>query len=218
MSQPTWIRVYRIAFALLGLTAVVFQFAKNSQRDPFNPVNFFSFFTIQSNILAAVVLLVAASGLAARPSFAWDMVRGAATMYMTTTGIVYGLLLSGLEESLQTPDPWVNNVLHRVMPLVMIADLLLRPLAHRITLRQALLWTVYPFVYLVYTLVRGPIVDWYPYPFLNPDEEGGYPSVAAYCVGILIGFLLFSALIIRVNQWRRDKDDIVTHEGMAATG
>ena len=41
-----------------------------------------------------------------------------------------------------------------------------------------------PAAYLVYSLIRGPIVDWYPYPFLNPDEVGGYGGVAAYAVGI----------------------------------
>ena len=38
--------------------------------------------------------------------------------------------------------------------------------------------------YLIYSTIRGLIVDWYPDPFLNPDEVGGYGGVAAHAVGI----------------------------------
>jgi hypothetical protein len=47
-----------------------------------------------------------------------------------------------------------------------------------------------PAAYLVVTLIRGPLVDWYPYPFLNPDETAGYLGVAAYSALILAIFLL----------------------------
>ena len=42
-------------------------------------VNFFSFFTIQSNVFAAAVLLAGALFTPAAPR-TWDLVRGAATM------------------------------------------------------------------------------------------------------------------------------------------
>ncbi len=113
-------------------------------------------------------------------------------VYTATVGVVYGLLLSGYTEALQTPVPWVNNVLHRLMPLVLAADWLIQPPAHRISYRQALLWVVYPLLWLAYTLVRGLGVGWYPYPFLDPERVGGYAGVAAYCIAILIGFVLFS--------------------------
>ena len=51
------------------------------------------------------------------------------------------------------------------------------------------LWLLFPAIYLAGTLIRGPMVDWYPYPFLDPRGEGGFPSVAAYSVGVLILFL-----------------------------
>jgi hypothetical protein len=54
---------------------------------------------------------------------------------------------------------------------------------------------IYPMLYLVYSLIRGPIVDWYRYPFLDPDEAGGYLGVALYSVGITVGIGLFSWII-----------------------
>ena len=212
MRQPGWIRGYRIAFALLTLAAVIYQFLERAGKGSFNPVNFFSFFTIQSNLLAAAVLLVLGlrANPADRPSRGEDLARGAAVVYMAATGVVYGLLLSGYTESLQTAVPWVNNVLHRLMPLVVVADWLLRPPAHRIPFRRALLWLAYPLLWLAYTLVRGAGVRWYPYPFLDPTLSGGYLGVAAYCVAITAGFLLFSLLIIALGRRPRHRMGLAT--------
>jgi hypothetical protein len=199
MREPGWVRGYRLFFAALTIAAIVWQYVLPGSRGLTGTVNYFSFFTIQSNIIGVAVFLIGALALP-RASLTWDLVRGGAAMYLTTTFFVYGILLSGLEESLQTTEPWVNAVLHQIFPVVIVADLLLRPLAHRITFRQSLAWTAYPLAYLGYSLIRGSIVDWYPYFFLNPDEVGGYLGVAAYCVGILIGFLLFSAVIVWVSN------------------
>lgn len=202
MREPGWVRAYRVVFAVLTLVAVGWQYWQNHDRVDFSTVNYFSFFTIQSNIIGAVVFLVGALMLP-RPSLGWDLVRGGAAMYLTTTFFVYGVLLSGLEDSLQTPEPWVNTVLHQLFPVIVLADLLIRPLGHRLSFRRTLIWAAYPLLYLAYTLVRGPIVDWYPYPFLDPDEVGGYLGVAAYCVAILAGFLLFAAAIAWVSNHLR---------------
>lgn len=204
MQQLWWVRAYRLIFAALVLITVAAQFILGSDREGFRASNFFSYFTIQSNLIGAAVLLLGATMYAHRePSLTWDLVRGAATMYLTTTFFVYAILLSGLEESLDMTLPWVKSVLHQNVPVVMVVDLLLVPLAHKIAFRYALVWTIYPLAYLAYSLVRGPIIDWYPYPFLNPDEVGGYPGVAAYCVGIFCGFVLFTALILWVSRHLR---------------
>lgn len=45
------------------------------------------------------------------------------------------------------------------------------------------------------TLIRGAILTWYPYPFFNPAQVGGYGGVALYCAGMLVGFLVLALLI-----------------------
>ena len=202
MGEPGWVRGYRLFFAVLTIVAIVWQYLDPGIRSLHATVNFFSFFTIQSNIIGVVVFLVGASSLLRHPdSLTWSLIRGAAAMYLTTTFFVYCILLAGLEESLQTTIPWVNAVLHQIFPVVVVADLLLRPLARRVDFRTAALtWTIYPLLYLAYTLVRGPIANWYPYPFLDPDRAGGYIGIAAYCICILIGFLVFTGLILWVSN------------------
>lgn len=56
-------------------------------------------------------------------------------------------------------------------------------------MRHGLLWLSFPLLWIVYTIIRGAIVNLYPYPFLNP-ANGGYASVAVYCVVILIALLV----------------------------
>ncbi len=100
-----FVPAYRLALAGLVCSALLVQFLNGLGRTDFSPVNFFSFFTIESNIFASLVFLAAVLPPRRTDSGPFAMMRGAATVYMVTTGIVYALLLSGLEESLQTPLP-----------------------------------------------------------------------------------------------------------------
>ncbi len=197
--MPTWVRTYRVAFALLAFAAIVYQLSTGVARGDFDVGNFFSFFTIESNIVAALVLLVTAI-IGGTPSPRRDLIRGAAVTYMATTGVVYGLLLSGYTDALQTPVPWVNDVLHRLMPLVLVTDWLLAPPGPGLIYRRALVWMIFPLAYLAYSLVRGTLVGWYPYPFLDPGKVGGYAGVALYAIGIALGFFLFVWLIVALGQ------------------
>lgn len=209
MFDTRWIRAYRLFFAALTLVAVVYQLYDGAaNRDDFSVSNFFSFFTIQSNIIAAVVLLLLATIWREERSLNVTLLRGGAVAWMTTTGVVYGLLLSGYTDALQTAVPWVNNVLHRIVPIVMVVDWIIERPFHRLTFRQCLVWMAYPLAFLAYSLIRGPIVDWYPYPFLNPDEVGGYAGVAAYSVGIAIGFLGFIWLIVTLGNRPWERGDV----------
>lgn len=192
-----WLGIVRLGFGLLGLATVFILMADRWDAPGFKVSNYFSFFTIQSNLLAAAMLLYGAARVwrpAALPRR--DNLRGAVVLYLSMTGIVYGLLLSGYQEALQTTVPWADNVLHRIIPLVMVADWLLDKPRDSLTWRQARWWLVYPLAFVAYSLIRGPIVDWYPYPFLDPDESGGYLGVAAYCVGITLGVLLGAWVIL----------------------
>jgi hypothetical protein len=201
MTKQAIVSGYRVVFALATIVAMAWQFRHaHNNSDTFTTGNFFSFFTIQSNIIGAVVLLYAA--LAAPKGATWDLIRTASVLYLTITFFVYGILLSGYQEELQTTLPWVDTVLHRIFPLAILADWFIDPPTTRISFDKARYWLVYPFLYLAYSLIRGPIVDWYPYPFLDPDRAGGYAGIAGYSVAILIGVLLFIGILLWVNDRR----------------
>ena len=60
--------ILRVGFAVLGVVAMTYQFAKLNGSEGFGEGNFFSFFTIQSNVPGVAFTLAFAAGAAA---FAW---------------------------------------------------------------------------------------------------------------------------------------------------
>ena len=61
---------------------------------------------------------------------------------------------------------------------------------------------LFPALYVPYSLIRGALVGWYPYPFLDADAQG-YGSVAVTCAVMLVGLVGLSALFaarIRLGQ------------------
>jgi hypothetical protein len=204
MTNRRALGLVRIAAAVLILAAVGTQLHKQIDRSG-SIVNFVSFFTIESNLLASVVFLLC--GLAALRGDSigrYAMVRGAAATYMVTTGITYTLLLRGLEDSLNTTLPWVNTVLHYLMPAVVLADWLLLPPERGIDARRAMWWLVFPLAYAVYSLVRGPSADFYPYPFINVDLHG-YPRVLVTCVIVGIAVAVIASGLAWYSRWRADR-------------
>jgi hypothetical protein len=192
VDRERGIALYRAGFALLVLAAVVYQAATMAGADTFDPTRFFLFFTILSNVFGATLFLV----LASRPRSShtpWlDFLRGASVVYLTITFIVVIWLLSGAD--LQVAIPWVDFVVHKIFPVVVVVDWLIDPPRSRIPFSRALLWLTYPLVWVVVTLVRGAVDGWYPYPFLNP-ANGGFGTVAFYVAAILVAFVAVSALV-----------------------
>jgi hypothetical protein len=196
---------YKLFFALLGFSAIVTEIATLIAMGVFNPANFFSFFTIEANSIAVVVFLVSAfATYAGKKSARLDFVRGASTFFMIVTGIVFAVLLAGIENAHLTAVPWDNTVLHYLVPIAVAIDWLMDPPAHRIKYRRALLWLVFPVIYLGYSLLRGPIVGWYPYPFLNP-AHGGYGQIAITSLMIMAGGLLLIYIVTRFGSATKKK-------------
>jgi hypothetical protein len=197
--------VAKVLFALLGFSALVTEIATLVAQSRFAAGDFFSYFTVESNALAVASLLVSAFALATgHVSPALDFLRGAVTLYMTTTIIIFIVLLSGYSSDELTAVPWDNTVLHYILPIAVILDWLIdgrligvRALGagvDRISVPRALWWLLFPLAYLVYSLVRGAIVDWYPYPFMDPSQHG-YVGVAITSVVIAVVIAAVAAAI-----------------------
>ncbi|GAB2665759.1 Pr6Pr family membrane protein [Nocardia goodfellowii] len=191
-----WIRILRIGFAVLGLIALINGPVANWDDPGYSMANFFSYFTIQSNVIAFVVLSV--GGLWDPQGRNWRLFRGAATLYMIITGVVYAVLLADVDVSLS--NPWINHILHRVIPLVMLADWLLVPVALGVSARLIGSWLLYPLAYCVYTLVRGRIVDWYPYPFIDPREKG-YLHMGLGLIALAVVFAILAVAVAALGDW-----------------
>lgn len=182
----------RIGFAMLVVAATVAQIANLVDDGVFNPTRFFLFFTVLSNLFAAGVFAEGARRQLAGAEPVGDLWRGAAVVFMAVTFIVFAVLLRGLQEELQTNIVWVDTVLHRIMPVAIMADWLIEPPHGPLPYRRVVVpWLGPPLAWTAFTLIRGAVDGWYPYPFLDP-ANGGYGVVALYAVAI---FALFLAVI-----------------------
>jgi hypothetical protein len=190
LSEPA-LRIGRALLALAALTAIGYDVAAGPGV---SDADYFSYFTVLSNLFAAAMLLHGAFRSARERSGTVELLRGAAVAYILTTGIVYLLLLSGHAPAY----PWVNAILHYLMPVAMTLDWLLDPPRVRLDLaRTVVLWMAFPLLYILYALARGAIVGWYPYFFVNPHRGGGYPLVAGDCLAVGIGIIA----LITATTW-----------------
>jgi len=190
----------RLAFASTAIAAMAYQFALSAQTD-FLKANFFSFFTIQSNILGVAALFALVLVPRRERTALFDGARTAAVLYMAITGIVFALLLSGLQEDLQTSASWVDFVVHKLMPVVLVLDWVVDRPRHRLPGWTVLAWLAYPLAWLAYTLARGAQVDWYPYPFVDVSELG-YGGVLVRAVGLAVGFAAGGAGLLWLTNRR----------------
>lgn len=221
-SIPT-MRPLFLTIRLLGAAAIVAaiatQLANNIRYwvqqglEPLSAlwVNFFSFFTIDSNVLTAVVFLIGAVRLWRRDedSRLFALLRASATAYMTVTFIVYNTLLRGINVAEGLVVPWTNEVLHVIAPLLIVADWLFAPGRRRLEWTDIWRIIAFPVIWAAYTMVRGPFAynhlldqpTWYPYPFLNPaNSPEGYVSVGFYVVLIAAVIGGVGALVIWVSR------------------
>ena len=184
----------RVILALVALTAIGQQLILHAAAS-YSVLNFFSYFTNLSNLFAAVVLMLSAFSKRSR---AQDLAKYVSTVNMVVVGLVFAVLLRNVD--LGALLPWVNFVLHYVMPVAILLNWLVAPPASKLNSSHAVLALVFPVLYLVYVIVRGASTGWYPYPFLNPAKVGGYGAVAAYALGISATFLLASWTLLAVGN------------------
>jgi hypothetical protein len=151
-------------------------------------VNLLSFFTIQSNLL----VLAAAATLAADPARDgrwWRVLRLDGLLGITITGIVYATVLAG-EVTHDGVGVWLNAAFHYFCPAWTVLGWLLFGPRPRITWREVGWSFAWPAAWVGYTLVRGAVTGWYPYPFLDVTDLG-------YAVALRnVAFVLLLALAI----------------------
>jgi hypothetical protein len=189
------VRALRLAAGILGGVALIVLPILSWDNPGFGLGNYFSYFTVLSNVLA-VGTLVTCAVASAPESRCFTWIRGLATTCMVITGVVYAALLSGIDVQLNVM--WINRVMHLVLPIVLTLDWLLVPGTPGGRSRWAQ-WLIAPLIYGGYTLVRGPIVDWYPYPFIDPREHG-YAAMSAILIGVFAAMALFAFLVDRAGD------------------
>lgn len=171
---------------------------------------FFLYFTNQSNIFMFIYLfLFAAGSFGCKKLYDFtrnDAVRGAVTLYIAVTGLIYCAVIMPFSPGGYpwTEQIWFSNIvnywLHIVNPVLFFA-FWFRPINGKKlpVVKISLIYMIYPLCYLIFSLINGAIIKFYPYPFLNaaqlwntlfPDKP--YETVA----GALLLAVSFTILVV----------------------
>lgn len=162
--------------------------------------NYFSFFTILTNLLVAIALTssVALPRFPLGQFFSRPIVQSAIAVYIAVVGAIYSLLLRH-QWNPQGMGKLADGLLHDGVPVLYgIYWLFFVPKA-QLRWKHALLWVVYPVAYMVYTVARGAVTGWYPYPFIDVSVLG-YAVALRNAVGVLIVFIVVGLLVVAVGR------------------
>ncbi len=190
-------KIYFIIFGLLNLCALLVQFVHSPDI-----VGFFSFFTILANACATGILLYLGLSHKKTISIKTESFFGATTAYMVLVGFGYWMFLSNVKYPMMLP--FVNIMIHAVMPIVVIIGWFLYEHQHRLNFKRATNWLIFPFVWLIYTFVRGPLAHWYPYPFFDPRGINGYSGVFEYILIFTLVLYFVSLFIIWIGNKKQN--------------
>lgn len=187
--------VRQISYLISGLVilaSILIQIYSLAANNNLELINFLSLFTVQSNILAGIVFILTSN----KQNPTLDNLRGLATLSLLVTSLGFIVLLGGTQDYLLS---WVNLVVHYLVPAFALLSWLFDPPTTKVSIRQALTWLLYPFLYFVYSMVRGSITNWYPYDFIDPNKVS--INVIAYNFGqVLLGSLIIAWLLTRTGK------------------
>jgi len=198
--------VLRVLFGVVVFSMVVWQIADRVVHNVFRPTEYFSYFTVHTCLGLAVLFVTAGiySWRHASDTRLLTIVRVCFFAYAIVMLVVYNVLLrDAAPAAADAGYDWPvfpNEVEHVWAPIIVAIDWVFAP--GRFPLRIRAMWwaLVYPLAWVAFSLVRGAITGWWPYPFLDPNGPNGVVGVVIYVVGIA-GFMAFNAFVAVFIGW-----------------
>lgn len=162
-------------------------------------IDHFSYFTVLSNMLAAVIFTMLAIN-PKRTSALFRVLRLDAVIMMIVTGIIYNVLLNtGGHEGW---DFWSNGIQHIFGPILVFVVFVISGPRGWITSSTIFASLVLPILWLAYSLLRGSVIGAYPYGFLDVNANG-LTSVLLFVLQIVIFAIILGYLLMLIDKIMR---------------
>jgi hypothetical protein len=192
-------------FAVLSWTTLVAQFVLLIQNRATSVIEamlrYFTFFTILTNILVAVVFTVVAFQWKHKGSFfTKSKTQTATAVYIFVVGFVYNVILRFLWQP-QGVQRVVDELLHLIIPIIYIVYWYFNVRTSGISYKSIWNWLMYPMVYLVVVMIRGYFSEYYPYPFINVVALG-YEKALINSAGLTVFFGLVSIVFVWIARFK----------------
>lgn len=160
--------------------------------------NVFCYFTVQSNVIVGVTTALLARRLD-HPSTTFRVFRLAGLVAITITFVVFHQALAALQD-LHGAAAVADLLLHTVVPVLVVLGWVAFGPRGMVTWRVAGLAVVFPVCWVAFALVRGALIDFYPYPFVDVHALGYLPVIGNV---VIIGVLFFALAAAAVVLDRR---------------
>jgi hypothetical protein len=175
-------------------------------------LNVFAFFTIQSNLIVGITTGLLALGRGGR-SIVFRTARLLGVVNITLTFIVFHAVLRDLQD-LTGQAAFADVLLHSVSPVLCVSGWIFFGPSGLVDRAVVGLAVGYLLLWGGFTLVRGEMIDWYPYPFMDPnsplEDPKGYVAVTVNLVIVAVVFLALAAATLAADRRltsRRAPDD-----------
>lgn len=195
--------VARLLLATLSLCGLIGYFIFTLGVAGFYVSYFFSYFTVQSGIAGCVVFLLAGLRALRTPTDpVWlDMLRVSVTTYILVSGVVYALItFQPANVAYPISIPWSSQILHFWIPALALIDWFLDPDKTRLPWRNLGWVLLFPACWLVFTLIRGDQIGWYPYFFLDARLVSGPLETLIYYVLVAVIITGIAALLTQATR------------------
>lgn len=184
------------SLALFGWFCIIFQFCIATETF----ANVISYFTILCNLLITVSLTLSLFFPETKPGifFSRLTVQTAIALYIFIVFIVYNTVLRGLLV-LSGWSLFLDNMLHVVIPILYLFYWSIFLEKKKMQWKSGWYWMIFPSLYLIYSLIRGAAISWYPYPFLNAHKFG-YEKVFSNILLMMLVFFISGFVLIFINN------------------
>lgn len=192
----------RLAAGVVGVAALAGHLVYSLGSGPTALPNFFSYFTMHSAIAATVLWFV--GGVIALRSVEdprWLVtLRLLVTTNQLVSGVVYTVIVwESMSRGLSIQVPISSQLLHYWLPAFAIADWLVSPGRPQPRWIALVFVPIFPLAWGLFTMVRGDLVGWYPYFFLDPFQVTT-PELLEYCGGVLAFIVLVASILLGLGR------------------
>ena len=122
----------------------------------------FRYFTIQSNFLVMLVVMMYYTMKESKPYF--KTLSTIALFNIIVTGVVFHTLLS------QFSGSFLVELQHTFVPIMYVIFYFV-VLKDGISIKKSWILLIYPLIYFLIFFLQGFITHWYPYPFMDPTIQ-----------------------------------------------
>lgn len=162
-------------------------------------ISYFGYFTIITNITTASFI----TAITLWPSSNFSrflskpLIFGGVVISILFIGVAYHFLLHDIyfPEGLGYLS---NLVLHYVTPAGVVLYWFLNTPKQRMLMWFPLAWCLYPMLYLVYILIRGVLINKYPYFFIDVTEIG-YTQTVINSLFLAFAYISMSYMLILIS-------------------